>query len=66
MVASLLPKGPPQEPERPPLAGWEPSWQEGTVGGRQLVFPEMGEIPPVPKAEDASPLRLTGPWALQL
>lgn len=30
------------------------------------MFPEMGDSPPVPEAEDASPLRLTSPWALQL
>lgn len=49
-----------------PLAGWAPLWQEGTVGGRQLLFPVMGETPPVPEVEDASPLSLTSLWALQL
>lgn len=36
------------------------------MGGRQLLFPVMGETPPVPEVEDASPLSLTIPQALQL
>ena len=31
------------------------------MGGRQLLFPMMGETPPVPEVEDASLLSLTSP-----
>lgn len=36
------------------------------MGGRQLLFPMMGETPPVPEVEDASLLSLTSPRVLQL